>query len=267
MLCGCGAGEDPYRVDTVVRIPVNPTEAAAQPAETEAAAPETETDPEVLTEAPTGAAEDPTEETKKFSGSRRSSSGKSSTKETQPPETEVPATEVPETETPHTEPAATGEDQTGPAGTEPDVSEISETQTPTEPVLYDISGYAAGSLEYALAEEINAARSAEGLPALGMDSRLSAIASCRAFEISQVWSHTRPDGRDYATVLEDYGYGAGGVTELLVYATGDGDAAAMAEKWLSSDSHHRSLMGGWSAMGIGVFRANGYTYVCCLLVQ
>lgn len=90
-LIGCGR-EDPYRVDTVVRIPVDPTEAQQETqAETEAPAETT-----VPTEVP-----ESTE--KKSSGSKGSSSGgkmPSGSKETEPPATQPSVTEPPATEPP-----------------------------------------------------------------------------------------------------------------------------------------------------------------------
>ena len=132
--------------------------------------------------------------------------------------------------------------------------------------MYDISGYSVGSLEKAMKKAINAYRTEESLTELSMGNRLCAIASCRGYEISQVWSHTRPDGRSFGSVLSDYGYGAGRVQELLVYVSGSGDGQAIVDKWMASDSHKDLLLGNFSAVGIGVYRANGYTYVACLLV-
>lgn len=186
---------------------------------------------------------------------------------TEPPVTEPVVTEPPATEPPVTEPVATEPPVTEPPATEPPATEPVVTEPPeTQPPLYDISGYTVGALEYAMLEQINAHRADAGLPALTLDERLSAIASCRSYEVSLVWSHTRPDGRSYATVLDDYGYGAGSVTELLVYASGYADGTAMADRWMASDSHRESLLGGWSTAGIGVYDANGYTYVTCMLI-
>jgi len=251
LLCGCSRVEDPYRVDTVVWIPVNPTQAredAVESAPTEEIA-ETQTteavtqETEAVTQPPETTA--PTEEKKPASSGRKPSGGNTASKkpaaETKPASTEPPETRPPETQAPETEPEE------------------------TVPALYDISGYSLGSLEYAIADAINAARGDEGLGSLGLNARLSAIASCRASEISQVWSHTRPDGRHYSTVLGDYGYGAGSVAELLIYITGNPDADSLVGKWLESDSHRQSLMGGYTTVGIGIFRANGYTYICCLV--
>jgi len=243
LLCGCGRGEDPYRVDTVVRIPVNPTEVNHKAAETEGTeAVCTEMPAEKETAAPTKAAEKPSSGGNKSAGNKDSSNKKEERKpkETKPKETE-PEASVP--------------------------SETEPVQSEPENDLYDISGYAVGSLEYALRDRINAERTDNALTEYSFSSRPSAIASCRANEISRVWSHTRPDGRHYSTVLDDYGYGAGSATELLVYVTGNGDAEEIAGKWLSSDSHRESLLGGFSTMGIGIYRAGGYTYVCCLLVS
>lgn len=255
LLSGCGR-EDPYRVDTVVRIPVNPTEATEAPtavpeetaAETDLPT-EAETEPETVPEEETT---QPTEAQKKPStggtgGSKKPSSNKNNQTEEKPTEPPTEPTQPPEEET------------EAPVETE-------AIQEETQPPLYDISGYSPGSLEYAIADAINAAREGEGLPALGMNARLSAIASCRGYELTQLWSHTRPDGRGYATVLSDYGYGAGTVTELLVYVTG-GDAESIVGKWLESESHRGSILSGsYTTIGVGLYRANGYTYICCLLV-
>ena len=179
---------------------------------------------------------------------------------TEPPETEPAATELPATEPPETESAATEPPETEPSATEPAATE----PEPTEADLYDISGYSLGSLEKSMATAINAYRAEEGLGELSLSSRLSAIASCRGYEVSRVWSHTRPDGRDYRTVLSDYGYG-GSAQELLVYVSGSGDAQSIVDKWMASDSHRELLLGAVSTVGIGIYRANGYTYIACLL--
>ena len=246
MLCGCGV-ETPYRVETVVWIPMNPTEVPVLQPEQIEMQPEREFSEE--TEPKTETAKKPSS-TGSFSGGNVSNGGKPSSgknnssdksntesKQTEPKET---ATEPPATEPPTTEPEAQG---------------------------YDISGYAVGSLEYAIRDQINAARAENSLPELGLDGRLCAIAGCRAYELPLLWSHTRPDGRGYATVLEDYGYGAAAVTELLVYGSGSGDAGQMVSQWLASESHRKSLVSeGFTTVGVGVFRVNGITYVCCLLV-
>lgn len=149
---------------------------------------------------------------------------------------------------------------TSPAETEPP-----ETEHPSpEPPIYDISDYVVGDLEYAMLDRINEYRREEGLEELWLDEDLCAIASCRGYEASLVWSHIRPDGRNWATVLDDYGYYGGATGELLGYASED--AADLVDKWMSSESHRMLLMGSSSTLGIGIYCAGGVIYVACLLI-
>ena len=292
-LTGCAKNDDPYRVDTVVYIPADPTDAPTEaaipqeipateqtePAPTEQEAP-TETEPEA-----TEAVKETTS-TKKSSGSKKTTTSSKKTNssrkpetaanateppaakpaETQPPATEPPATKPAPTEPPATEPPATQPPATEPPATEPPVTEPPETEPePTDPPLYDISGYSVGSLETSMKDAINAYRTEAGLGEMSMSSRLCAIASCRGYEISQVWSHTRPDGRSYNTVLSDYGYG-GSARELLVHVSGSGDGQTIVDQWMCVDSYKELLLGSYSTVGIGIYRANGNTYIACLLV-
>ena len=239
---------------TVVQIPVRPTEEteAAQEEITAPAEP-VETEPEMTNSA--SITKKPSTSSSKGNTSNKNSSTNSGTitGSAKPQETKPAATEPEEkNQTTVTIPAATE-----PAATEP---------APTEPSVYDISGYVTGALEYAMLDRINTHRSEAGMPELTMDEGLCAIASCRSYEASLVWSHTRPDGRYFATVLDDYGYGAGAAEELLVYALGFADGTAMVDRWIQSDAQRQLLMGNWSAAGIGVYDADGYIYVTCLLI-
>lgn len=155
-----------------------------------------------------------------------------------------------------------------PISTDPSVTESPATEPPvTEPSFYDISDYQLGNLEYEVLDRINEYRAEASLESLWMDSWLCAIASCRSYEASQVWSHTRPDGRGFATVLRDYDYSAGAVQELLVYDSGSGDGAAIVDRWMESSTQREQLLSGYTTAGIGVYRVNGLVYVTCLLVK
>lgn len=169
-----------------------------------------------------------------------------------------------------TEPAATEGKRNSVTITRPSASE-SATEPPetpiepsTEPPGYDISGYQPGALEYAIAEQLNDYRGSVGMPGFAYDPDLCAIASYRSFEISRVWSHTRPDGRSYTTVLSDFDYRVSAAAELLGFATAD--ASAIAAKWIGSEDHQEILLGDFDTIGVGIYQANGVTYVTCLLV-
>ena len=157
---------------------------------------------------------------------------------------------------------------TKPTVTEPPATEPPVTEPPaTEPPAYDIRDYLMGNLEYELLDRVNEYREEAGLEPLWLDTWLCAIASYRSFEASQVWSHTRPDGRHFATVLDDYGYAAADVQELMVYDTGSGDGAAIADRWMESKAQKELLLGNYTTAGVGVYDLDGITYVTCLLTR
>ena len=260
LLSGCvmlQAYENPYRVDSVIQIPVDPTDTPTAPA-----SPQTE--PEEQTEEPTEVTEPAEEETvsatKPDSGSKTSTSSKTSSG------SKTAAGSSSKT----TEPVQAQSEETVPPETEPEQTLPPETEPPTEPptvLAYDPSGYTVGSLEYAVLEQINAYRAEAGVAALSMDTSLCKVASVRAFEISALWSHTRPDGRDYSTVLSDYGYGCGTTAENLTYMSGDGDAAAMVARWMRSESSKSSLLSeSFTTAGIGIYASGGVTYLANLLI-
>ena len=155
-----------------------------------------------------------------------------------------------------------------PVSTEPTVTEAPATEPPaTEPPRYNIDNYQLGNLEYEILDRINEHRAEASLESLWMDTWLCAIASCRSYEANLVWSHTRPDGRHFATVLTDYDYSAGAVQELLVYDSGYGDAVAIVDRWMESKAQRELLLSNYTTAGIGVYRADGLVYVTCLLVK
>lgn len=255
LLTGCGdtmvyIPEDDLRMEAgqVVYIPMDPDKPEEPvPAVTLPAQPE-ETEPEQKNTA--------TVSKKTTSSSNKGTSSGNKNNAATNKETVTGSAKPDETEPAPTEGYGSGEvTVTGPEATEPQE---------TEPPAYDISDYAVSDLEYAMLDRINEYRLEEGLEELWLDEYLCAVVSCRSYEASLVWSHTRPDGRDYWTVLEDYGYGGGTSGELLGYSTGDG--AAVIDKWMSSESHRALLMGSSSAVGIGIYYAGGVIYVACLLV-
>ena len=240
ILCGCAQSrEDPFKVDTVVQIPVDPTDAPTEEA--------TEAPAEEPTEVPTEMPIEPTETMPKktttsykssgsgSSGGKTSSGKKPSTSNKKPKETEPPV------------------EENVPAATRPP---------------FDPSAYSIAELEYAIAAALNTERSLAGVPELAVDVRLSGIAYLRAEEASTAWGHTRPDGRDYTTILSDYGFSHGMVTELMAYVPGAEDPAVVTGKWMGVKSFSENILSGiYSRAGIGIYSEEGMTYVVCLLVE
>jgi uncharacterized protein YkwD len=110
-------------------------------------------------------------------------------------------------------------------------------------------------------ELTNEEREAAGLSALKLDSDLSALAEIRSEEASELWSHTRPDGRSSETVLSDYG--------ISYYSTGENlfsanllDASAAVDGWMNSTTHRANILRAeFTKIGIAVvYGDDGYYY-------
>ena len=234
-LTGCGLKgleQDLHRKDTVIYIPAEPTTAPTEHfmEEMEPEPTETLAKPEPYF-FPSVADRFNTEPKAPASGSGK----KTSTKETEPT---IIVTEPPAT----TNPPKTADQ------------------------VYEISDYAVGYLEASMMDSVNSHRREAGLTELQKSDRLSAIASVRAYEGSRSWSHTRPDGRDYTTVFQDYGFSAGTVGENLLYSDGGEDGATLVSKWMAAETNRDNLMyEEFTTIGVGIYEANGYVYIACLL--
>lgn len=240
-LSGCKLQTD-VKLDTIVDIPLHPTEETAEAtAAAETEPPTEQTVPtEVTTEKPqTG------NSAQKPSGGKKPS--KDSAKETKPKETKPAPTE------PVTQPPTE-------APTQP------VTEAPTQPKPYDPSGYTPGSRDRGIADAVNACRREAGLESLTLDTRLCAIASVRAWEASRVWSQSRPDGSAGTTVLAEYGYSYTVAAQNLYFGTGG--AQSIVDKWMSSGERKANiLMASATTIGVGSYTtADGLTYVAALFV-
>lgn len=242
LLCGCQTATHITREDQLAHITTALSSQDPTAADTTAGTADT-----VLTEAVTTIAGTRSAET---SPPETTGSGTPTTKATSPKKTDPPQTDAGET-LPATEPDAL---QTEPAAALRDP--------------YDISGYTCGSLEYAILDAINASRQEAELDALTLGSRLSAIASVRAYESSVSFSHTRPDGTDCFTVLSDYGYGCSRAAENLLQCSSGYTGADMVGLWMDSKGHRANILDpDVSVIGIGVYRENGITYVATLFTD
>lgn len=109
-------------------------------------------------------------------------------------------------------------------------------------------------------ELVNAERSAQRISSLKSDDTLNAIAEQRAKEIAVKFSHTRPNGLQCSSLLQENGI-------VNVYAgeniaAGLNSAKAVMDKWMSSDGHRRNILSeNYTRIGVGSYTSsNGYTY-------
>ena len=156
-----------------------------------------------------------------------------------------------------TMPSTQGGTQTTAPATVPTVLTMPTENSPKDPLPEP---------ERILLDMIHAMRSEKNLPALTEESRLREPASLRAEEIKTAFGHTRPDGRDWKTVLEEYNYIASDSGEALVKYEDGYPVDNLVDDWLASPTASVVLTNpDFTHVGVGIQRKNGYWYVVCIL--
>lgn len=107
---------------------------------------------------------------------------------------------------------------------------------------------------------VNEARAAAGVPALSWSDSLEASCVVRAEELTQLFSHSRPDGSGCFTVNP--------LASGENIAAGYSSAQAVFEGWMNSEGHRNNILNSrWTIMGVGyVYSGNGgYGHYWCQL--
>ena len=118
----------------------------------------------------------------------------------------------------------------------------------------DVDSYATQVLQL-----INKERANAGLTALTTNSTLTAAANKRAQEIKQSFSHTRPDGSSFSSVLKEYGISYRSCGENIAY--GQKTPAEVMNAWMNSSGHRANILNSnYNKVGIGVYKVNGVIY-------
>lgn len=97
---------------------------------------------------------------------------------------------------------------------------------------------------------VNKERKKQGLSAIKSDAKLQEAANIRAKELKNTFSHTRPNGTDCFTILEEKG---------IVYMTageniamGQADANEVMADWMASSGHRANILNGnFGKIGVG----------------
>ena len=87
---------------------------------------------------------------------------------------------------------------------------------------------------------INQQRAAAGLPALQWNADAAAVAKLRAVEISQYFSHTRPNGTDCLTAMDEWGVKNPWRGENI--ASGMATGPDVMNVWMSSTGHRSNIL-------------------------
>ena len=109
---------------------------------------------------------------------------------------------------------------------------------------------------------MNSDRAANGLSALPLDAKLSAIARKKSEDMRDkgYFSHTSPTYGSVSDMLKTFGYSFSAAGENIAHHATVAKAQAA---FMSSSGHKRNILGfSWTKVGIGVcYDANGYVYV------
>ena len=114
---------------------------------------------------------------------------------------------------------------------------------------------------------VNAERRKARLGDLAIDNELMAATALRARELESAFSHNRPDGRSYDTVLREFNvrpYNAWG--ENILYNQSNNPADAM-QQWMDSSGHRANILSGnFTHIGVGIHQSEDITYVVQIFV-
>ena len=117
----------------------------------------------------------------------------------------------------------------------------------------------ASAQEWEVLRLVNVERMNEGLAPLTMFAAMQTATDIRALEIVESFSHTRPDGTDCFTVLDEVGVNWSSVGENI--AAGQQTPAAVMNSWMNSPGHRANILtAGFRHIGVGYTYSQGSSY-------
>lgn len=108
-------------------------------------------------------------------------------------------------------------------------------------------------------ELTNAERKKAGLPALSKITDVTKVAQIRAEEITVNFSHTRPNGERYCTIMDDYNIKYTRLGENI--AMGYTSPQAVVDGWMASEGHKKNILNSeFKGIGVGYYVKDGVAY-------
>lgn len=107
---------------------------------------------------------------------------------------------------------------------------------------------------------VNTERAKEGLAPLSWNTQVAKAAGVRAVEIQTSFSHTRPNGSNFSTVLRENGVNYRGTGENIAW--GQKTPEQVVNAWMNSAGHRANIMNkNFTTLGVGyVQNTNGTPY-------
>ena len=126
------------------------------------------------------------------------------------------------------------------------------------------SAYSIDSYADDVAALVNEYRQQQGIEPLKVIPALQENAQTRAVEISEEFSHTRPDGTlCFTAISSSVSYYA--CAENIAY--GETTPEAVINQWKKSDGHNKNMLNSeYTHIGVGVYESGGYIYWVQLFV-
>ncbi|WP_394924465.1 CAP domain-containing protein [uncultured Robinsoniella sp.] len=180
------------------------------------------------------------------------------------PETEAPETNAPETDAPETEAPETNAPETNVPETEAPETNAPETNAPEtnapETSAPETDGSQDVSAAKKVADLVNQERAKAGLAPLEVKVNLQAAAQVRAKEIEKSFSHTRPNGSSFSTVLAENGVDYRGSGENIAW--GQRSPEEVMNGWMNSEGHRANILNkNFKYIGVGYHvNSNGTGY-------
>lgn len=132
---------------------------------------------------------------------------------------------------------------------------------------FGITTMAAPSSAEEVVEEVNKERAAHNLRDFELDEKLCIAAQIRVNEASHFYSHTRPNGKIWATAVDGITNGAENLNKGTERVS-EFNAERCVKGWIKSHSHYEAMMKAeFSKVGIAsVSGDDGYVYYCMIMV-
>lgn len=130
------------------------------------------------------------------------------------------------------------------------------------------AGFSAIEQQYIdrVATLVNVQRQAAGLEPLAVYPQLCEAATVRSNEISELFSHDRPNGTSCYTVLAEYSIGFISFGENI--AMGYSTPEAVVQGWMDSDGHRANILNdGYQYIGIGYYKVGNTAYWTQLFIE
>lgn len=107
---------------------------------------------------------------------------------------------------------------------------------------------------------VNEERAKAGLSPVSLDLNITAAANIRAKEIVTNFSHTRPNGTSFSTVLKEQGISYRGSGENIAW--GQKSPEQVMNGWMNSDGHRANILNAnFQNLGVGHYQdENGVNY-------